>query len=158
MMKLRTVVLALAGLAMLACAPKRIPGTTIEDSADTRAVFEVVEAYRKAMEQRDAAAVLALVAPTYFDTAGTPGPADDLDRAQLEAALTQDLARTEALRLELTVRKIEVKDGQAEAEVFYDAYYRVQTPSGTAVPKHDSDIHRMKLQKIEGDWKIVAGL
>lgn len=154
----RTVVLALACLATLACSPKRIPGTTITESPDSRAVFDVVQAYRKAMEQRDAAAVLALVAPTYYDTAGTPTPADDLDRAGLEAALTKDLARTDGLRLELMVRKIDVNADLAEAEVFYDAYYRVQTPSGIAVAKHDSDIHRMKLQKVAGEWKIVAGL
>ena len=73
--------LALATLAAVGCSPRRIPGTDIESTADTRAVYDVVQAYRQAMEKRDAAAVLALVAPNYYDTAGTPEPADDLDRA-----------------------------------------------------------------------------
>lgn len=156
-MTTRTALLLLASLASLACSARRIPGTQIEESADSRAVFDVVQAYRTAMEQRDAAAVLALVAPTYFDTAGTPDPADDLDRGRLEASLAKDLALTEGMRIELTVRKIEVTGDNAEAELFYDTYYRVQT-QGAAVPRRDSDVHRMKLQKIDGVWKIVSGL
>jgi ketosteroid isomerase-like protein len=156
-MTTRTALLVLVTLAAFACSPKRIPGTEIVDNADTRAVYDVVQAYRKAMENRDAPAVLALVAPTYFDTAGTPSPLDDLDRAGLEAALTKDFARAEGLKLDLTVRKIEVTGDDAQAEVFYDEYFRVQTPSGT-VPRRDSDVHRMKLHKIDGAWKIVSGL
>ena len=67
--------------------PERIPGTEIEDKGDNRAVYEVVRAYQKALEGRDAAAILALVSPDYFDTAGTPDPGGRLDRALLEQSL-----------------------------------------------------------------------
>jgi hypothetical protein len=147
----------LLAAATAGCSPKRIPGTQIESTADSRAVYDVVQAYRQGLERRDAAAVLALVAPTYFDTAGTPDPSDDLDRAALEAAIAQDMARAEGVRVEFTVRKIEVAGQDAEAELFYDSYYRVQTPGGPR-PRRDSDIHRMKLKKLAGQWKIVAGL
>lgn len=140
-----------------ACTPSRIPGTEIESTKDTRAIFGVVQAYRQTMENRDAAAVMALVAPDYYDTAGTPDPSDDLDRARLAAALTDDLARAESVKLDLTVRRIEVKGDDAEAEVFYEAFYRVKTPAGV-VPRRDSDVHRMKLKRIGGGWKFVAGL
>jgi ketosteroid isomerase-like protein len=156
-MTLRTSAIAIALIGAAACSPKRIPGTQIEDTADTRAVNEIVQAYRKAMESRDAPAVLALVAPTYFDNAGTPDPSDDLDRAGLEAALVQDLARADAIRLELTVRKIEVSGDDAQVELFYDSYYKVKTP-GREVPRRDSDIERMKLKKIGGAWRFVSGL
>jgi ketosteroid isomerase-like protein len=156
-MTTRTAILALAALAAAGCSARHIPGTQIEDTADSRAVYDVVQAYRRGMEKKDVAAVLALVAPDYFDTAGTSDPADDLDRARLEGSLAQDMARAEGVRLELTVRKIEVAGDAAEAELFYDSYYRVQTPGG-AIPRRDSDIHRMKLKKVEGAWKIVAGL
>jgi hypothetical protein len=157
-MTLRPALLAFATLAAVGCSPRRIPGTDIESTADSRAVYDVVLGYRQAMEKRDAAAVLALVAPTYFDTAGTPDPADDLDRARLEAELAKDLARAEVVKVDFTIRKIEVAGDEATAELFYDSYYRVQTPGGVAVPRRDSDVHRMKLQKIEGAWKIVSGL
>jgi hypothetical protein len=156
-MTIRTGVLALVTLAAIGCSTRRIPGTQIASTPDTRAVFDVVQAYRQAMEKRDAPAVLALVSPGYFDTAGTNDPADDLDRAGLEASLAKELARAEGVRLDFTIRRIEVSGDQAQAELFYDSYYRVQTPAGP-VPRRDSDVHRMKLQKIEGAWKFVAGL
>jgi hypothetical protein len=150
--------LALAAVAALAaCGPHRIPGTDIRDTADTRAIYDVLRTYRQALERRDAPALLALTAPDYFDNAGTPDPADDMDRARLEKTLPEDLAKLEGLRVEVTPRRIDVKDATAVAEVFYDAYYRVQTPSGPA-PRHDSDIHQIRLKKLGNDWKITSGL
>jgi ketosteroid isomerase-like protein len=149
--------LVLAALAAAACAPKRIPGTDIEDTRENRAVYAVIDDYVKAMNQRDAVAVLTHVADDYFDDAGTPEPADDLDRGRLEKALAEDLARVEAAKLAVSLRKIEVVGDTAFAEIFYDSYYRVQTPGG-AVPRRDSDVHRIRLKKVDGVWKIVAGL
>ena len=53
----------LAALALLACGAKRIPGTEIRDTPETRAVVAAIEAYRQAAEKRDAEAVMALVSP-----------------------------------------------------------------------------------------------
>lgn len=149
--------LVLVALAAAACAPKRIPGTDIEDTRENRAVYSVIDDYVKAMNQRDAGAVLTHVADDYFDDAGTPEPADDLDRGRLEKALAEDLARVEAAKLAVSLRKIEVVGDTAFAEIFYDSYYRVQTPGG-AVPRRDSDVHRIRLKKVAGVWKIAAGL
>ncbi|HEX9399502.1 MAG TPA: nuclear transport factor 2 family protein [Anaeromyxobacter sp.] len=156
-MTIRTTLLALAALAAAACSPHRIPGTEIKSTGDTRAVYDVVQAYRQAMEKKDSAAVLALVAPNYYDTAGTPDPADDLDRAGLEASLPQTLAGAESVKLDFTLRKIEIQGDDAQAELFYDAFYRVKTPAVT-VPRRDSDVHRIRLHKFEGAWKIISGL
>lgn len=153
----RTAFVATLFLASLACSPRRIPGTEVRDSAENRAVYDVVQAYRQAMEKRDAAAVLALVAPDYRDTAGTADPSDDLDRARLEQTLPKDLARAEGLRVDFTVRRIDVQGDSAEVELFYDQYYRVKTAGGE-VPRRDSDVHRMKLERIGGVWRIAGGL
>jgi ketosteroid isomerase-like protein len=147
----------LALLLAAACTPARIPGTDIADTRENRAVYGVVDEYVKAMNKRDADAVLALVAPDYFDDAGTPDPGDDLDRERLEKVLKQDLGRVETEKLSVSLRKIEVQDAAAFAEIFYDNYYRVQTPAGP-IPRRDSDVHRIRLKKIDGKWKIAAGL
>lgn len=147
----------LALLLAVACTPARIPGTDIADTRQNRAVYDVVGEYVQAMNKRDADAVLALVAPDYFDDAGTPDPADDLDRDRLEKAIKQDLGRIETEKLAVSLRKIEVQNDAAFAEIFYDNYYRVQTPVG-AIPRRDSDVHRIRLKKLDGKWKIVAGL
>lgn len=149
--------LAVALAFAAACATPRIPGTEIRDTRDNRAVYEVVRAYQQALERRDAPALLSLVAPDYFDNAGTPDPADDIDRARLEKTLPADLAKLEGVRLDVTVRSIQIQGDTATAEVFYEEYYRVQTPGG-AMPRRDSDLHQIRLKKIEGVWKITSGL
>ncbi|HET6439420.1 MAG TPA: hypothetical protein VFG59_15235 [Anaeromyxobacter sp.] len=140
----------------LACAPRLLPGTDIRDTADTRGIASVLEAYREAMEKREPQAVMQLVAPDYFDNSGTDAPGDDVDRAGLEARL-KDLTKLTSLRLQLALRALEIKDGTARAEVFFDQYYRVATPNGD-VARHDADVHRMALKKVGGAWKFTSGL
>jgi ketosteroid isomerase-like protein len=153
----RALPLAVTLLAALACSPRLIPGTEVKDTKDNRAIYDVVDAYVKAMNARDAAAVLALVAPDYFDDAGTPEPGDDLDRPRLEKSLAQDLSRVETTRLSVSIRKIETQDATGFAEIFYDSYYRVQTPAGP-IARRDTDVHRIRLKREGGKWLIVAGL
>jgi hypothetical protein len=143
--------------AAVACAPHRIPGTDIEDTKDTRAIYDVIQTYARGMQRRDAPTVLSVVSRQYFDDAGTPDPVDDIDYDRLEKTLPADLAKIETFRLELTLRKIVVERDQAYADVLYDAWYRIQAPAGV-IPKRESDVHRMKFKKEAGSWKIVAGL
>jgi hypothetical protein len=156
-MNLRSVLVALALAPLAACAPRLLPGTSIKDTSETRPVYEVIRAYGDAMQRKDAAAVLALVASDYFDSAGTPGPEDDLDRAGLERSLAADLAKVDSFKLDLGVKKIEVRGAEAFAEIFYDGYFRVVTAGG-AVPKRESDLHRMQFKLVGKDWKIASGL
>ena len=148
---------ALVASLLAGCTPRLLPGTSLRDTRETRPVYEVIRAYGDAMQKRDAAAVLALVAPDYLDAAGTPGTEDDLDRAALERTLATDFAKIDALKLDLGVKKIEVRGAEAFAEIFYDGYFRVMTAGG-AVPKRESDLHRMQFRKIGPDWKITSGL
>ncbi len=153
----------LARLALLAaalgagCAPSLIPGTSLHDTPESRAVYEVIRAYAGAMQKKDAAAVLALVAKDYYDDGGTPDPSDDLDYAHLEKALPVDLAKLESMRFELTVKSIDAGRDDATADVWYDTWFRIQTPGGV-VPRRESDVHQMKLKRVDGAWKIVSGL
>ena len=147
----------LALLALAACSAKRIPGTDIKDTPDTRGVVATIDSYRQAAERRDANAVLALVSPKYFDDAGTPDPGDDVDYSQLRARLTEDYGKISTMRLDIGVRKIDVEGDRAAAYVFYDERYRIRTGTGE-VPKQASDIHRMQLVRENGSWRFVSGL
>lgn len=150
-------VVSLATLLLAGCAARRIPGTEIKDTPETRAVVATIDEYRKAAERRDADAVLALVSRTYFDDSGTPDPGDDVDYEQLRKRLPQDYLKITTLRLDIGVRNIEVHDGRAAAYVFYDERYRIQTRTGE-VAKQASDVHRMTLVR-EGDaWRFTSGL
>lgn len=143
--------------ALAACGPRRIPGTDIHDTADTREIMAAIDAYRGAAERRDARAVLALVSSTYFDDAGTPEPGDDVDHGQLERRLADDYARLAAVRLRITVRSVDVQGEKAFAVVSYDEHYRIATAGGE-VPKHASDDHRMELVREGGAWRFASGL
>jgi SnoaL-like protein len=150
--------LAVAVVAFLAaCGTRRIPGTDIQDNADTRGIVAVVDQYRAASERRDAAAVLALVSKKYFDDAGTPDPSDDLDYGQLKKRIGEDFSKLTALRLDIAVRQIDVKDDHAQALVYYDSHYRIATRAGE-VAKVASDPHRMQFVREDGAWKFVSGL
>jgi hypothetical protein len=145
-------------LAASACSPRLLPGTEIEETRDTRAIYDTVLAYRQAMEKRDAAAVLALVSPDYLDQSGTGTPEDDVDRGELERRLAEDLATVDPLKLNFTIRRIDVTGNQAAAEIFYDSWYRVKTPGGGVVPRRDSDVHRMQLKRADKAWLFTSGL
>src|SRR5512138_3429534 len=149
--------LALAALLLAACAVHRIDGTDIVDSADNRAVYAVVQSYAEALQRRDAAAILALVSPDYFDNGGTADPADDMDFARLEQTLPSDLGKLESLRVDVQIRRITVEGDAAVAELWSDGWYRIQTNQGV-VPRREQDLNRMKLVRRDGAWKIASGL
>jgi hypothetical protein len=142
---------------LLACAPSRIPNTEIPDTKDNRAVYEVIRQYGEALRRKDSAAILLLVSPDYNDNSGTPDPGDDVTRETLEKSLATDLSKVESVALEMGVKRIEVNADEARAEVFYDAAYRIVTPAGP-VAKRPSDLHLMRFRKLQGAWKITAGL
>jgi hypothetical protein len=149
--------LVTALVALGACGTKRIPGTEIRDTRDTRAIVQVIDQYRIAAERRDAEAVLALVSPRYFDNAGTHDPADDQDYEQLRRRLPSDYAKLSAVRLGMRVNAIEVKDDRATADVDFDGRWRITTPTGE-VPKQANDVNRMTFIREDGAWRITSGL
>jgi hypothetical protein len=142
---------------LAACTPSLIPNTEVPDSRENRAVYEVIKQYGEALRKKDAAAILTLVAPDYYDGSGTPDPGDDVTRDTLEKFLANDLSKVEAVMLDLGVKRIEVNGLEARAEVYYDAAFRVVTTSGP-VAKRPSDISQMRFKKVNGAWKISAGL
>lgn len=141
----------------LACGPRLLPGTQIQENRDTRAIYDTLVAYRQAINARDPAAVIALVAPDYFDARGTPEPDDDVDARLLTEQLPRDLARLDAVKLDFNIRKIEVRQDRAVAEIFYDSWYRVKAPD-KVIPRRDSDLSQVLLHKVNGKWLIQSGL
>ncbi len=153
---------AIAGLLLalstiVGCAGRRIPGTDIPDNADTRAIVMVIDSYRRAAEHRDADAVMALVSQKYFDDAGTPDPADDIDYQQLRKRIAEDFKNVAALRLDIAVKSVNVDGNQAAAFVYYDERYRITTRAGE-VAKQASDTHRMRFAREGEVWRFVSGL
>jgi hypothetical protein len=158
-MSIRTALACALALAATACKTPNLPGTEIPDNDDTRAVAAVLDRYRAALELRDAGAVLALASPGYLDPSGTPEPRDDMDWAALSVQLPRDLAGLENVQVGFTLRRIDVEGDRAIAEVFFEQFYRVQTPAG-AMPRRDADLHRFVLARAgKGQpWLFLSGL
>jgi hypothetical protein len=146
----------LATLSLAACA-RNIPNTEIRDTPDNRAVIAVVDAYRKAFDTRNTDAVMALVSPAYYDDAGTVDPSDDVDYKALPGVLRDTFTRISQVRIEFGITDIVVNGNKAQADLFYDAKYRVMTPR-VEIPKRDTDIQRLLLERDGQTWKIVSGL
>ncbi|MFP2931833.1 nuclear transport factor 2 family protein [Pyxidicoccus sp. 3LG] len=150
--------LALSVLSLLAaCAPKRIPGTDIVDNEDTRAILQIMENYRSAVEARDAAAIQALVSKDFREDAGTPSePEDDLTAANLAPYLEGLFKQLQGPKVELDVRRVQVGENVAAAIYYWKASWRM--PSLNQRPQRDSELEQMVFRREDGQWKILSGI
>ncbi|MCY1045234.1 nuclear transport factor 2 family protein [Corallococcus sp. bb12-1] len=151
--------LALCAVFLLAaCAPKRIAGTELQDTDDTRAILAVMERYRAALEARDAKAIQALVSPKFRDDGGTEDPEDDLTAANIGPHLEALFTKLKDPKVEINVRRVQFREDE---EVAYAIYYwnaSWRMPGLNARPQQDSELEQMIFQKVDGDWKIVSGI
>ena len=152
--------LSLSGLAVLllchGCAARRIPGTELEDSPDTRAILQVMEQYRSAMESRDANALVQLVSESFKDDGGTGTPEDDLDYATLRRSLPERLQKIDDVRLEISVRRVNVEKDTASVIYYYNARFRL--PRLTDKTMSEGDLKQMWFKRVGSQWKILSGI
>ncbi len=148
--------LASAVLLLAACTPRNIPGTQIPDTEDARAILKVMEHYRTALEARDAKTLQQLVSKSFRDNAGTEDPEDDLTYDNLPQALPALFSRLESPRVDLDVRRVDVRrNGVATVIYYWNASWRV--PGLLDRPQRESELEQMVLQKEDGQWRIVTG-
>ncbi|RKH58534.1 nuclear transport factor 2 family protein [Corallococcus llansteffanensis] len=143
---------------LAACAPKRIPGTELQDTDDTRAILGVMERYRAALEARDAKAIQALVSPKFRDDGGTEDVSDDLTAENLGAHMQALFQKVQNPKVEINVRRVEIGEGEevAAAIYYWNASWRM--PGLNARPQQDSELEQMVFQKVDNEWKILSGI
>lgn len=158
--KLSFCLVAAAAYAFLAtgCMPKRIPGTDIDDTDDTRAIIGVMDAYRQAMQGEDADRIIALMDESFQDDAGTGSPNDDLDYKSLPVLLPKRFARVEDLRLEMTVKKITIAEDQKTAQAIYYYTTSFKLPGLANRPQSEAGLKQMSLKKVGENWKMSSGI
>jgi hypothetical protein len=148
--------LVCALLVLAACAPRNIPGTQIPDTEDSRAILNVMEHFRSALEARDAKALQGLVSKSFRDNSGTEDPEDDLTYDNLPQALPALFSRIEAPKVDMDIRQVDVKrNGVATVIYYWNATWRA--PALLDKPQRDSELEQMVLQKEGGQWRIVSG-
>lgn len=139
--------------AALGCGPRRIPGTELEDTGDTRAIIETIARYNSSLEARDANGILALVDPAFRDNAGTLTPDDDIDIERLRTVLPQRLAKLQDVAVRIEIKTIDVKGERASAVYTWVSQFKLGGKSMT-----ESDIKRMELKRGPDGWKILSGI
>src|SRR4051794_35911350 len=107
-----------------------IPGTTVHDTKQNREILEICEKYRRAMEERDAATLLALAHPQYYEDSGTPKGDDDYGYQGLRDVLGKRLAQLRTLRYNIEYRSIEIEGNHARVDIRYDASFQLATEMG----------------------------
>jgi len=144
--------LSLMALAV-ACGPKRIPGTDLEDTGDTRAIIETIARYNSSLEQRDANGILALVDPSFKDNSGTLSPDDDIDIQKLRTVLPGRLAKLQDVAVRIEIKTVDVKGDRASVVYTWVSQFKFAGKSMT-----ESDIKRMELKRGPDGWKILSGI
>lgn len=143
---------------LVACGARRIPGTEIEDNDDTRAILKVMEQYRAALEARDAQGVLKLLSDSFKDEGGSSKMEDRMDLATLQKKLPSELAKVEDVKLDLSVRKIEIFSETSTASAVYTYNLTFRMPRLNNKPQSESEIKQMWFKRDKGQWKISSGI
>lgn len=151
--------LSLALLLGSACMPKKLPGTDIDDNSETRAVLDVANTYRVAVEAKDAQAIIALADPSFRDDGGSANPDDDLDYKSLSTALPARFARIDDVRLSLDVRKMEFDEAQNSVRVSYQYTISFRMPGLTGKSQSETDLKQMTMKRTgDNTWHITSGI
>ena len=140
------------------CMFHKIPGTEIDDNSDTRAVLQVVDTYRRAVELKDASALVDLADESFRDDGGSATPDDDLDYGKLKTVLPSRLGKIQDVRLDVTVKRIEFDDDQRLARVTYSYQLSFKMPDYTSRAVTETDIKQMTLKRVDKSWKITSGI
>lgn len=143
---------------LVACAGRRIPGTDIEDNDDTRAILQVMEEYRAAVEARDAQGVLRLISQSFKDDGGSSRPEDRMDYADLQKKLPVELSKLDDVKLDITVRKIEIQSSTNSASAVYTYNLSFRMPRLNTKSQSETEIKKMLFKRDQGQWKIVSGI
>lgn len=160
---------ALAATMLSATACKEgptIPGTSIPDNEENREILRVLENYRISFVRRDAAGVLATAHPTYYDTAGTDDPEDDIEYGDLGPILRERMAQLSSIRFTIDYLEIHQVEDRAVVKVWIDASFRlhpvVEVESGDvrvdSAHTRKQDHSMFELIREERAWRITKGM
>ena len=134
-----------------------IPGTHVVDTHQNRALIDVVEKYRHALEDRDAETLLSMASPRYYEDSGTPKAEDDYGYEGLRHVLANKLKMVKSLRYEIEYRNIAVRGDEAEVEVFLDGSFELAADYGDRY-RRVNDYHHFVLARENDQWKFVRGM
>jgi hypothetical protein len=134
-----------------------IRGTTVTDTNENREIIAVIEAYRVAVEKRDAAALVRMASKSYWEDGGTPTGGDDYGYDGLREVLAGRFQRAADIRYSMKYLKVTRKGSRAAVEVYIDASYTVAGEAGEQRMDH-RDQNEMLLEWDGQSWLFLSGM
>lgn len=140
------------------CTAHTIPNTDVEDTESNRNVIEFCETYRRAVEQRNTAALLRMADPAYYEDGGNADASDDLDYAGLREYLETKFRDTKAIRYEIRYRQVgEGRNDRIYVDYTYSASYKIATENGDVWRRAVAD-NRLEIAVTNNTFHIVGGM
>lgn len=139
------------------CATHYLANSDVEDTEENRRLTSFCEKYRKAVEQKDIAALLKLAAPNYYEDGGNVDASDDLDYAGLKTYLTTKFQDATAIRYEIRYRRVVHDHDLIYVDYTYSASYRIPGAKGEEW-RHRVEDNRLELVPYQDEYRIVAGM
>jgi hypothetical protein len=141
------------------CNVRKIPGTDLDDNDDTRAILDVMERYRTAVEQKDAQTLIGLVHENFKDDGGSTDPEDDLAYKDLYTKLPKRLEQLDDIRLEINVKKIEFTEDFSGARATFTFTETFRMPKLSQKAQSETEIKQMIFKRVDKKtWKILSGV
>jgi hypothetical protein len=136
-----------------------VPGSSspIQSAASSglrQEAIAVCEQYRKAVEARDADALIALASPSYYEDGGNDDPSDDIDYAGLRAYLLSTFGAAEAVRYSIDYRDVRQEGNRVLVSVVYSAGYKVAGKGWV----HQTEANELVLERRGGNLLFVSGM
>ena len=145
--------------ALLGCATRgNIPNTKVPDTRENREIIDVCERYRKALEARDTATLLALASPNYFEDSGTPKADDDYGYEGLKKVISDRMKMLKSVRYEVEYRKVTRTDRRAEVEIYIDASFQIASNNQADQYKRVTEYNRLELENDGLRWMFTSGM
>jgi hypothetical protein len=150
--------LALA-IAASGCGPSVIDDSEVEATDENLEVWDVVQKYRQALEERDVDLLYTLVSREYFENSGTTDTQDDdygyeVLREKVMPVLRDNVKK---VRFEVKLKDIRTTPNRAWADFEYFARF-LYTEAGKDGWVTRNDFNRLEFLREDGTWKIASGL
>lgn len=171
---MRTTTAILAAVAALplilaGCASQAsyIPGTKVVDSRTNREIIDVIENYRLAVERKDAAALVLMASPKYWEDGGTATGKDDYGYKRLREVLTGRFQQSSDLRYSMRYMRVDKKcppgaedrvNCRAYVDVLIDASFTVIDARGEEMRRDKRDQNQLVLEWDGDSWKFLSGM
>lgn len=149
-------------ISLCACKPRLLPDSSIVDTKENRAVTEFMNTYRQAIVAKDIDAIMALIAPDYYeDNAGRIKESSAYGYSKLREKLETAFSHTGDLTLMLHIQHVQRLGSMFEVVYYFNEQGQLNFPAGTEWVA-TADVNRMMLRmkgaSLKDGLEIVSGL